>query len=241
MKTLIVGRGEVGESLFQVLKVLYPVWCEDFKPELRLMKNCPKQVDVLHICTRYSDGFVSMVMAYAKKYKPSIINICTTVPPAVMQELEDSGNNFCHSTTRGLHPDLSRSAKTITKHLGGNMSSDLARYFNRVGIRCYVHKSARTTALLHILNNVHYGVNLMFADEAAKLCRRYGVDFFDYLLYTKTNNDGYSDLGHSTKVRPILMPPGGRIGGHCVTHSAELIPENERPDLFKKLAKYNAE
>lgn len=239
MKTLIIGRGEVGNSLYQILKDHYPVWAEDTRKELRLMKGCPKTVDVLHVCTRYGADFIQTVLAYKKKYKPLIVNICTTVPPETMQSLENHSKAFCHSTTRGLHPNLAESVRIIPKHIGGYRAPDLVQYFSKAGIPCVAHARAKTTALLHILNNVHYGVNLIFADEAARLCRRYGVDYFDYMLYTKTNNEGYGALGHPTKVRPILTPPGGHIGGHCVTHSATLIPEEERPELFRTVAEYN--
>jgi UDP-N-acetyl-D-mannosaminuronate dehydrogenase len=178
-------------------------------------------------------------MSYFKKYKPAIVNICTTIPPETVDELEKTGINFCHSTTRGLHPNLAESVKVITKHIGGACADELAAYFNVARVPCITHNKAKTTALLHILNNVHYGVNLIFADEAAHLCRMHGVDFFDYLLYTKTNNDGYSALGHPTKVRPVLTPPGGKIGGHCVTHSATLIKPAERETLFNHVAEYN--
>lgn len=237
--TLILGRGEVGNSLYQVLKNHYSVWCEDTRRDLRVMKDCPITVDVLHVCIRYGADFEMALGTASYKYKPRIINICTTLPPDIMDRLEKTGDHFCHSTTRGLHPNLSESLKLIPKHIGGARASELAQYFDKAGVPCVTHARARTTALLHILNNVHYGVNLIFADEAAKLCRRYGVDYFDYLLYTKSNNDGYADLGHATKVRPILTPPGGKIGGHCVTHSATLIPEDERPDLFNRVAAYN--
>lgn len=237
--TLIIGRGEVGNSLYQVLKEKYPVWCDDTRKELRIMKDCPSTFDVLHVCTRHGADFIPNVQAWMKKYRPRIVNICTTVPPGIMEELEKSADGFCHSTTRGLHPNLAESIKLIPKHVGGTMAPELAQYFEKAGIPCVTHARARTTALLHILNNVHYGVNLIFADEAARLCRRYGVDYFDYMLYTKSNNDGYADLGHPTKVRPILTPPGGRIGGHCVAHSATLIPEEERTELFNRVASYN--
>ena len=78
----------------------------------------------------------------------------------------------------------------------------------------------------------------MFADEAAKLCRYYGVDYYDYMKYTESNNDGYIALGHKTKVRSILTPPNGKIGGHCVNMSAGLIPKEVRPKMINELADY---
>ena len=79
----------------------------------------------------------------------------------------------------------------------------------------------------------------MFADEADRICRAYGVDYTDYLTYTMTNNAGFSALGHESKVRPVLTPPGGRIGGHCVVPSAHLVAEDKRGPLTAMLAGYN--
>lgn len=237
--TLIIGRGEVGNSLYNVLSPVYPTWCDDIRPHLRLMKDQPASFDVIHVCTRHGADFIANVKAWVKKYKPRIVNICTTVPVETMDELEAIGSIFCHSTTRGLHPNLSESIRVIPKHIGGRMAVPLSIYFNGAGVPTRTHERARTTALLHILNNVHYGVNLVFADEAAQLCRQYNVDYFDYMTYTQTNNIGYQQLGHSTKVRPILTPPSGKIGGHCITHSAALIPEENRPEIFNIVASYN--
>lgn len=240
MNTLILGNGEIGSSLFDILSAVYPnsVWAEDIIPEKRFMDKCPDKIDILHVCLRYTETYKSTVEEYVKRYKPAIVDICTTSPVGTTESFGKP--NFVHSTTRGLHPHLASGLKAIAKHIGGSLSHGraLAAYFNKAGTECILHNRSRTTELLHILNNVHYGINLMFADEAAKLCREYGVDYLDYLSYTQTNNRGYAELGHESKVRPILTPPNGKIGGHCVTMSANLIPPEKRPTLITALSDY---
>ena len=107
-------------------------------------------------------------------------------------------------------------------------------------MRCITHGKARTTETAHIINNSAYGVSLMFADEAARLCRHYGVDYREAVMkYTETHNRGFLDLDHPGLVRSILWPPGGRVGGHCVVQGASLIPDGLRGPLMSMLARYN--
>jgi hypothetical protein len=239
MNTLIVGRGEIGNSLYSILNKFYPTWCDDIITDLQIMDKCPEQIDFLHICLRYTDKFKEIVTDKIKQFKPKFINICTTVPVGTCETFKHP--YLVHSTTRGLHPNLVEGLRRIPKHIGGDLEAGkvFSDYFSKAGIECVVHNRARTTELLHILNNVHYGINLIFANEASKLCREYGVDYIDYLAYTQTNNRGFDSLGHSSKVRPILTPPGDKIGGHCVVMSANLIPKEKRPVMIDYLAEYN--
>lgn len=239
MKTLIIGTGEVGKSLAEVLKSRYEVWTRDIEPEDEIGK-----VDVLHICFPYWEGFVKAVRDYISFYQPGMVNIASTVPPGTTRKCGDGwpmAPMICHSTTRGLHPHLAKSMRTFMKHIGSEVDGDSFKaYFEQAGLQCQVHAQPEITELAHIINNTTYGVNLMFADEVSRLCRHYGVDYYQAVMeYAHSNNEGYRKLGHHTKVRPILTPPGGRIGGHCVVQNAQLIPEEVRGPLLNRLAHYN--
>lgn len=234
MASLIVGMGEVGRALHAVLKGTYEVATKDIEPG-----PVPANVDVLHVCMRYSDDFTRTVLEYMAASRPRIVDICTTVPPGTTRKL---GRRAVHSTTRGLHPNLATSLKTFVKHIGGEQAAELSEYYNRAGITTMNHANPETTELAHILGNAQYGVNLMFADEMAKLCRTYGVDYHEAVtLYAHTHNDGYEELGHNSKLRMILYPPQGQIGGHCVTQGAQLIPDAQRGLLLNHLANYNGD
>ena len=124
------------------------------------------------------------------------------------------------------------------KHVGGSKAKVIAKEFSKAGINCFTHRLSRTTELCHIMNNSAYGAELIFADEMAKLCRAYGVDYHNIMKYTETHNRGFTDLDHARFVRPILMPPNGKIGGHCVTQGATLIPEELRGPILDYLSHY---
>lgn len=229
MKSLIVGMGEVGTAHYNILSKTYDVFKKDIEDV-----ELPNDFDIIHICIRYGPDFITNVDEYINKFSPDYINICSTVPPGTTEQF---GGRAVHSTTRGLHPNLETGLLNIKKHIGGTYSKEIARYFERAGISCVAHTRARTTELAHILNNSAYGVNLMLADEMAKICRDYGVDYNEAVLeYTKTNNDGYERLDHKSKRRMVLMPPNGKIGGHCVVQSAQLIKGHA---LFSLLKNYN--
>lgn len=239
IRTLIIGMGEIGQSYRNVLSSIHPVYCYDIVGD---WGEIPNDIEVMHIATPYIDGFENMVREYAIKHKPTIINVATTVPPGTCEAI---GDNVCHSTTRGLHPRLEIGIKAIVKHIGGPMSEQLASYFAMAGIPCYCHKRAASTELAHILNNVEYGILLMFSDEMAKICRHFGCDYIESVVkYKETYNQGFASIDHASKCRPILTPPNGRIGGHCVTQNAEMVtPILEKAGvsapLMRMLSEYN--
>lgn len=236
MRTLIVGMGEVGNALKEILSKKYEVYCKDFAEA-----DTPEGVEMLHVCLNYHalghERFMGVVKEYADKYKPKFVDICSTVPPGTTRLF---GPGAVHSTTRGLHPNLAEGLLNVPKHIGGGAAKIVARYFQRAGIRCITHRKSETTELAHILNNAAYGVSLMFADEMAKLCREYGVDYYEAVMrYTATHNAGFRDLDHDRLVRPILTPPYGCIGGHCLVQGASLIPLEKRGPLLRRLSTYN--
>lgn len=216
MKTLIIGMGEVGKALYEILSPHYEVFTKDIDDV-----DVPSGIDIMHVCIRYSPDFLGVVRGYAERYSPGVIDVCSTVPPGTCEQI---GPDAVHSTTRGLHPNLADGLKNIVKHVAGPKSEKVARYFSKAGVRCITHQRARTTELAHFLNNLSYGVSLMFADEMSRICRHYGVDYYEAVMqYTATNNEGFERLDHKTKRRMILTPPNGRIGGHCLTQNAEIL------------------
>jgi len=54
-------------------------------------------------------------------------------------------------------------------------------------------------------------------------------------MWNKQYNDGYTKLGKSNVVRPVLTPPSGKIGGHCVSQNFELLPEGKLKKVIKEL------
>ena len=62
MKSLILGKGEVGKSLYNVLKKVHEVYIQDQEMEYG------NQFDILHICFPYSKDFIGDVKDYTEIY-----------------------------------------------------------------------------------------------------------------------------------------------------------------------------
>ena len=228
--SVVLGMGEVGRALANVLSSEYQIVGKDIEPA-----ELPERCMVLHVCLRYGPTWLKTVLDVASHCRPTIIDVCSTVPPGTTETL---GGNACHSTTRGLHPNLEGSTMAFVKHIGGPRAWMLAEYYAKAGVATVKHAKAKTTELAHILSNTLYGVNIMYADEMYGLCRKYGVDYNEAVThYTMTSNEGYAKLGYSSKMRFVLIPPNGKIGGHCVAHGARLIPADMRGPMLESLAR----
>lgn len=234
--SVILGVGEIGSAYYEILKEFYPqTYRVDIRTELTDV-NIPIEINILHVCLRYSDEWSNNVLTAIDRYKPNLINVMTTTPPGTVEKLGDSA---VHSTTRGLHPALKAFILNTPKHIGGPCANVIAKYFEDAGIKCITHPKARTTELLHIASNTQYAASVVFAAELEALFRDYGVDWFEFERYSHSHNEGYARMGMVSKFRPILHPPGKTIGGHCISQNSLLIPEEKRGPIMKMIAGFN--
>lgn len=230
---ILLGGGEIGSAYAKILDACVI----DVLPE-RCKGKAPKKCDVLHVCLRYTKDFNGIVWEAVKKYRPRVLNVMSTVPPGTTEKF-DTLTLAAHSTTRGLHPNLLASILATPKHIGGKGASEVEKVFNGT-LDCVLHDHAKTTELAHLLSNFLYACEIMAADEMDKICRYYGVDYFEAVqLYSKSHNEGYKALGLHSKYRPILTPPHGRIGGHCVSLPPELIAKEAHGPLMSMLAEFS--
>lgn len=246
---LVVGLGELGSALREVLGGEYEAWGVDIghavSPEGERVERdrAPKEgIQTLHIALNYHalgrDAWLRLVRAHLEAHRPAFADVCSTVPPGTTALL---GVRAVHSTTRGLHPNLAEGLRRIAKHVGGPAAQEVARQYARAGVRCVTHRRADTTEAAHIAHLIDYGIQVMSADARAAFCRHAGVDYLEAVTkYTDTHNAGFLALDNPSKVRMNLLPSGGRIGGHCVAAAAELaIEAGFRHPLVEMLASYN--
>lgn len=215
-KTLIIGAGEIGKSLKEVLDSTY---------EVHLIDKDSKvigQYDVINICYPYSKDFVKITKDYIKKYSPKLTIIHSTVPVGTTRKI-----GAVHSPVNGRHPNLAKSILTFVKFIGANNAydaNDAHDFLSKAGIKVIPFASSEATELAKIMCTTRLGMDVIYMKEMIKLCDKYNVPFNQaYKMWTANYNKGYLELGDPKFMRPILVPMRGEIGGHCVLNNAKLM------------------
>jgi len=219
MNSLIIGGGEVGTALQEVLINHYPVWVKGKEPLDLQPSISPK---IMHICFPYTDEFVSEVERYQELYKPKYTVIHSTVPLGTSRRCK-----AYHSPIRGVHPHLKEGLLTFIKYLAPK-SEELKEYFEKTGIKIKLVDKSENTEALKIWSTTQYGRYIELEKEIYKYCEDNDLDFD--LVYgdsNKTYNEGYEKLGMGHVRRPILKQVEGAIGGHCVLQNYELLNNKE--------------
>lgn len=238
----ILGYGEIGSSLGSV-------YVNHSDAEL-LIKDLDRddgltELDVLNICIPFKDQeqFSSAVLKQISESNPKVTIIHSTVHPGTTNMIADvSGANVVHSPVRGVHPNLYDGLMTFVKFIGSDdtESGELAKeHIESLGISTNLCKSSRATELGKLLSTTYYGVAIAWHAEMKKICDHFCVSFDEAVTeFNKTYNEGYKKLGKDNVVRPVLFPPDGPIGGHCVVPNANLLDELFFSEAIKLVLKY---
>jgi len=235
MKTLIIGEGEIGKSLFKILFEEYCCCSYDVKYNdleyYKYIQTLPYTFEIMHICFPYSKTFINDVKEYQKTFNPKYTVIHSTVPVGTSRKL-----NAVHSPCIGIHPHLATSMKTFTKYLSGKYAGAVADYFRRAGMKVAITDKQETTELAKILCTTYYGMCIEYTKDVKRLCDKYNVPFEFWTIWTDNYNQGYQKLGYSEYTRPNLVPNMKKIGGHCVVNNTELL-ETTFTKFIKELNK----
>lgn len=211
-KTLIIGYGEIGKALFNVLNNCYDV-------SIRGKVNLDIEgIEILHICFPYSKDFVKEVKKYQRRYTPQYTVIHATTPIGTAKRCK-----AIHSPIIGLHPHLEHSMTTFTKFLGGEQASEVADYFRRAGIKVYITDKSETTELMKIMSTTFYALMIEYNKEVKRICDKNKIPFEMWRIWTDEYNKGYEKLGYPEYRRPNLVPIMKKIGGHCLVPNLQFI------------------
>ena len=223
MRSIIIGYGQIGKSLFNVLVPHYQVGVFDENGvEISPFKEQP---EILHICFGYSENFIEQVRIYQKKYRNLFTIIHSTVPLGTCAQL---GSYTIHSPVRGLHPNLESGIKTFPKFIGGEKASEVADYFRKAGIKVIIFDKSETTEALKLWDTEYYKGCIEFAQRVKLFCDKHNLNFSEvYTIPNQTYNEGYTKLGMPEVVRPVLQPIMKEIGGHCLVPNSKLIKLSE--------------
>ena len=234
MRVIIIGLGEVGSGLYELVKQFHETETLDIKP-----KQIVGSFDVMHICFSYNNEFVDNALNYVKQFEPKLLLIESTTRPgttdAIAKKLPET--LVCHSPVRGRHKDtILLGLKTYTKYVGpcSNEAAEFAKeYYQDMGLKVSVAKSPLETEFAKLMNLSYYGTCIGIFQEFERIIEKYNLerdDIMNFINSTQTDSKG--------KVpRPLYY--GGYVGGHCVTPAMEKLQEFCEFQIFKEVLKSN--
>ena len=217
-KSLIIGSGEIGKALYEVLSEKHASWIRDLE-DIEI-----DNVEVLNICYPPIKDFVKITKEYIKKYNPKVTIIHSTVAPGTTKLC---GDMVVHSPIHGKHPDISLGIKTFVKYVGGDNPYAVtlaAKFLTEAGIKAHIVSNSKTSEISKILCTTQYGWNILLMKEIVNICKKEGVSFHEiYTMWNMLYNRGYNELKMPQFIRSILDPISGKIGGHCVVNNCDLL------------------
>ena len=228
---LIIGKGEVGLSLGKVLeRVGHTVYYQD-----QGVITAPQLFyGAIHVCIPYSDTFVDTVKDYMTyNFTGDLVIIHSTVEVGTTRLL---GDEYVYSFVRGRHPHLEDEMTKFTKHIGGINQErvvETAKYLQDVGFTTRIHETPEAVELGKLWDTTYFGICIAATKLAKEMADHYGIDYQEIAAINATYNSGMMAVDQPQFVRPQLIPPEGRIGGHCVTANTEILYKTFKHPLIK--------
>lgn len=236
-KILIIGLGEIGGAISRIEKkagndvsVMELAYNENMRED--------KAYDIAHVCIpcHCENAFLVAVTSSILGKNIGVVIIHSTVGVGVTRSLSEvcEDRNFVHSFCRGVHPDLEEGLLTFEKAVGALDEDSLlvaAQHLESLGMKVKALSSPEASEFAKLLSTSYYGYNILFAKLAAEMSEELGLDFEEvYTWSNETYNEGYRKLGRDEVIRPVLRPPDGRIGGHCIMPNFHLLLDGPLKD-----------
>ena len=236
MTDIILGMGEVGETLFDLLVDrkfdCIGIDLEDSKCKNYTENKIIENPQYLHVCLPGElEKFTDIVIEWINKIKNiQVVVIHSTVKPGTTKSIQErSSIPILFSPVRGVHrrflDDIKKYTKFISfdnKEINSEIKKDLENRFEKVEWM----STTKTAELAKILvDTTYYGWLINYAQITKMICEKENVDFDEMWKFA---DEIHENLGN----RPKMFP--GIIGGHCVIPNLNLV-EYENLDIIKKV------
>lgn len=222
---VVVGLGEVGRPLFQLLSEHYKVTGVDIEPPSRPMGK----VDVLHVCFPFEiKDFVGETARYIEMFRPALTVINSTVAVGTTRAVaKRTGAALAHSPVRGKHARMLEELRCYAKFVGGidhSSGEHAAEHFQAAGLRTQILAAPEATELAKLTETTYFGVLIAWAQEVERYCDLTGQSYEEIISFY----DGISFFP-STKFFP------GVIGGHCVLPNIKILRRLGPSDILQAI------
>jgi len=236
MTDIILGMGEVGETLFDLL-VNRKFDCIGIDLDNSKCKNYTENEIIenpqyLHVCLPGElEKFTDIVIEWIDKIKNiQVVVIHSTVKPGTTKNIQErSSIPILFSPVRGVHRRFLDDIKKYTKfisfdntEINSEIKKDLENRFEKVDWM----STTKTAELAKILvDTTYYGWLINYAQITKMICEKENIDFDEMWKFA---DEIHENLGN----RPKMFP--GIIGGHCVIPNLNLV-EYENLDVIKTI------
>ncbi len=227
-KILVVGLGEVGRPLMEVIQERFDVVGIDIEP-VEFHDKC----EVMHLCFPFQvPDFVGQCAAYIAKYKPALTIINSTVSPGTTRAVyEKTGVPIAYSPVRGKHVKMKQELLHYVKFVGGidpSASQMAAEHFQSVGMKSKILSSPEAVEFSKLTETTYFGLLIAWAQDLERCCDQLSLDYHEVVSY-------YDEIGY---LPPVKFVPG-IIGGHCVMPNIEILQTMFKSDFLDAIEKSN--
>ena len=225
---IVVGLGEVGKPLFELLSEHYNTLGVDINPVER-----PGETDVLHICYPSQIGdFVGETIRYIQRYQPALTIINSTVPVGTTRKIAEwTRRDVVNSPVRGKHSRMLADLHKYTKFVGAMRDAagqKAAKHFQGAGLQTRVLSSPEASELAKLTETTYFGLMIAWAQEVERYCDQVGATYDDVVSF-------YNEIGFFP---PVKYFPG-IIGGHCVMQNIELLAQSSPSGFLDAIRRSN--
>ena len=236
MTDIILGMGEVGDTLFRLLEErnfdsigidVDTSKCKNYSENEQI-----KNPEYLHVCLPGElPEFVDITVNWINKINGlKVVLVHSTVKPGTTEMIQEKSQvSVLYSPVRGVHKrfldDIKKYTKFISsdeKNIEPKIKIDLENRFKKIDWM----STTKTAELAKILvDTTYYGWLINYAQITKMICEKEGIDFDEMWKFA---DEIHENLGN----RPKMYP--GIIGGHCVIPNLNLI-DYEDLDMIKKI------
>jgi UDP-N-acetyl-D-mannosaminuronate dehydrogenase len=211
-KVVVIGLGEVGRPLLELVSQYYDAVGIDISPVTGIAN-----VDVMHVCYPFEIAdFVGETARYIEHFRPSLTMINSTVGIGTTRAIAGrTGAAVVNTPVRGKHARMLEELRTYTKFIGPVTPTDgsiAAAHFERMGVKTKIASAPEATELAKLAETTYFGLMIAWAQDIERYCDRSGQNYDDVVSF-------FDDISFFPRVK--YFP--GVIGGHCVMPNIEIL------------------
>jgi len=221
MRHILIGYGEVGKAVYEVLSDTYDIQIHDPKASYFVDEFATDTTDVMIVAIPYGPLFEEIVLQYQRIFHAKHTLIFSSVPVGTSTKL-----GAVHSPIEGDHSDM---ATYINKHQRwvGGTDARIMEFLYDAGFNVVMCARPEITEFLKLRSTTYYGLCIEFARYSKAVCDEIGMSYDIVKDYDRDYNALNNEMALPDLNRYVLDPPEGVIGGHCVLPNIKLLQQQE--------------